>query len=99
LSTALFTWKGRPDWVEDRGETSPLPWLIRGAHAIEGPGKRAPPGWPPPKVPKDAWGVFLERLEQGEEDLNRAVEMHPEDPTPFGRLVIAAMGRNLGVPE
>jgi hypothetical protein len=99
---AVAEWPGRPAWldawVDARGERSSLPWLVRGAHSVEWAWE-ARTGARASEVAKDSWPVFFSRLSEAQRDLERAAEMDPRDPAPYGRLVITAMGLQSGIEE
>ncbi len=90
----LSDWKQRPTffdaWVEGNPGCAEA-WLLRGAHGTQWAWE-ARTGAQAEQVPQEAWAVFFERLKSAWEDLNRAIEINPADPTPFGFLIPCAMG-------
>jgi hypothetical protein len=93
----LTDWPRRPDffdvWIDASPQCSDA-WLLRGAHSIQWAWE-ARSGASAESVAEEAWPIFFERLKQAWADLNRAVELNPDDATPFGQLIPCAMGLQL----
>lgn len=95
LVHAVAAYAGRRDWfdtwVSRYGESSSIPWLVRGAHRIH----RA---WHLVEVmtgnaTDDQWLLgFYRRMQDAEADLNRAIDLDPTDPLPWGQLCMSARG-------
>lgn len=96
---ALFATHMRRDvldqWVKNE-PSNPLAWLCRGRHAIKwawdarGGGRGS-------TVSEDGARLFFERLELADEDLEKAAELDPKDPSPyaFQLTVDRGLGRDL----
>ncbi|MFN7973698.1 MAG: hypothetical protein U0166_15335 [Acidobacteriota bacterium] len=84
-------------WVDAAGD-SPIPWLVRGTHAIDWAWE-ARGGGPGETVGRERFAVFHERLDAAWSDLVRAVELDRADPTPWSHLIIVAMGLELDLDE
>ena len=65
--------------------------LIRGTHAIHWAWEARGSGQAE-SVQSDQWPVFFQRLELGVNNLLRAAEQDPSDPSPFAILLTAGMG-------
>ena len=93
-TNTLTDWTGRPDffdlWVQASPNCSEA-WLLRGVHGTQWAWE-ARTGAQAEKVPEEAWAIFFARLKQAWEDLNKAVELNPADPTPFGAMIPCGMG-------
>ncbi len=76
---------------------APEPFLMRGRHGIfwaweaRGSGKAS-------SVSQAGRQLFEERLALAQQDLERAAQMDPADPTPWALLVTIARARDLGKP-
>lgn len=95
---ALRDWPGAPSFINKWVDAKPSQadaWLVRGAHLIAW-------AWevrgssPAERVPTAAWVVFAERLEQAEQNLQRAARLAPRNPEPYHYLIQSGMG--LGLP-
>lgn len=92
-------WPGRPAWLDRWVEASPdvaLALLVRGDHAIHWAWAARGNAWEPAA---GAEATFRERLLLAEDDLQRAAEMDPDDPTGPCLLIRVARGRRLSLAE
>ena len=78
------------DWVVQAGETSGLPWLVRGIHRIE-LGWKARGAGVASTVGADARQTFLEWMQQAEADLLRAGELRPQDAEPVALCIVTGL--------
>jgi hypothetical protein len=84
------------EWADSDRSAQGL--LVRGAHSIRwawearGNGRAA-------QVEKSAWNIWFERLRSAETDLVNAAKLAPDDPTPWGRLVISARALEISQAE
>jgi len=94
-------WKGRPAWLDAwcvASPSSPIPWLVRGAHGVKW-GWEARGGGKGEDVTKAGWVGFEQRLRGAVEDLDRAAQLDPKDPTPWAIRIICSIGLGEGADE
>lgn len=92
--TRLSRFSGRPGWLDawvDALPHSPIPWLFRGRHAGQWAWE-ARTDRPAAEVSPEAWTLFHERLHRSRNDLMRAVQLAPDEATPYALLITVAMG-------
>jgi hypothetical protein len=91
---ALTVWPGRPRWLDswvEKEMKSPIPWLVRGVHTIrwawdaQGANKAG-------VVNENDKAIFIERLQKAEHDLQMAIWLDNEDPTPWAYLLKTGLG-------
>ncbi|MBI3723213.1 hypothetical protein HY251_04555 [bacterium] len=91
---ALATLKGRPPvfdtWVTAAKDSS-LALLLRGRNSIAWAWEARGSGQAK-TVTDPGWKLFYERLKGADEDLVRAAELDPQDPTPLAYRLITARG-------
>lgn len=92
---------GRPAWLDAWVAAEPRnadAYLVRGAHGV---------GWAwqarghaqAEYTERSQFHTFWERLAAAEEDLERAIELAPDDPEPWAHLVTSARGLEVGQEE
>jgi hypothetical protein len=99
LTQLLSRWSGRPVWLDRwpaAEPASPLPLLVRGAHATWWAWE-ARGGGTADTVSDDAARAFLERLRLAEADLGRAAQLDGRDPTPWALSIPSGMGLGEGL--
>jgi hypothetical protein len=85
-------------WVEAEGDTSALPWTVRGFTGLTAAWAARGKGWTD-TVTDEGWDGFFHWLPLAQADLQRAVEVDPTDPVPWTGLIRAARGLQLGQDE
>ena len=92
--TAAAEWDGRPEWLDEwcgASAASRFPWLVRGVHSINWAWQARGSGTGN-TVSAEGAASFVSRLETAEQDLRKAAEIDPLDPTPWSRLITVAQG-------
>ncbi len=96
-SDVLAECPGRPDWADEwraARPNSPSAWLMDGAQAVRWAWEARGSGYGD-TVKEDAVGMFLARLEQADESLQRAAALDPGDATPWSWMIRTAIGLQL----
>ncbi len=91
---ALSQWPGRPLWLDDWVQQQPnsaTAWLVRGVHTKNWAWEARGSGLAD-TVSEKGFKLFFERLARAEEELLRAAELDPADPTPWAHLVMVGVG-------
>jgi hypothetical protein len=90
---------GRPAWVDawSRGEPeSAIAWLMRGVQTKNWAWEARGSGYAE-TVGQKGMRLFLERLARADQELLRAAELDPADPTPWAHLMWTGIGAQLGL--
>jgi hypothetical protein len=98
-TAAVVAQPGRPEWLERWLAAKPnsgITWLVRGMHAVQWAWEARGSGWSD-TVTAQGWKDFRERLAMAEQELHRAAELAPADPTPWVALMWSAIGSQLGI--
>ena len=92
---------GEPAWLAPWMAEMPhfaIPWLMRAAQRIHwawearGPGRAG-------QVTEEGWTLFRGRLKLADRDLSRAAFIDRQDPSPYGFMLIVAMGQTYEMAE
>ena len=78
------------DWIERKTESS-LARLTSGAHALEWAWQARTYGHAH-DVPEERWKTFADRLAFARRELNRAIELAPDDTAPYAYLIRCGLG-------
>ncbi|MBI4851121.1 MAG: hypothetical protein HY819_04765 [Acidobacteria bacterium] len=99
----LSNWPGNPrwmdNWVEKEMRNSSIPWLIRGAQAIERAWELQSKGDKVFTVTQNEKAAFQQKLQRAEQDLQMAAWIDPSDPTPWAYLIKSGLGLYVGAKE
>lgn len=100
---ALSNWPGTPrwmdNWVEKEMRNTSIPWLIRGAQAIQRAWELQTRGDKVFNVNENEKASFQQRLQRAEQDLQMAAWIDPSDPTPWAYLIKTGLGLYVGSKE
>jgi len=99
VAAAASEQPGRPEWIEawtNERPSSASGWLVRGAHTVqwawEARGARTAD-----QTETTAFALFHRRLADSEDDLGRAAQLAPDDPTPHVWRLVAGRGLELSL--
>jgi hypothetical protein len=92
---------GPQPWIDKWRAAEPesaLPYLVKGAHAIQWAWEARGNGTAS-TVSEEQFAVFFKRLKVAEDNLDEAVSRDPADATAWAELITTALGRQLGLDE